>query len=204
MVAFTPIYDLPYQEGSDPPCFGPGAGCDNLESVWCDFAALVEAQLDENDLIVGRTATSIPMARVRFAPDTTTGPAPSLIEAFPAGFLAFDTVEFDTDNMATLPFGITPRRNGIYRIDSSIVIQDPDEIGLSATFGTIVGPELQLATLQQVISSSGIGFMRASTLYEFSDTGPLPRVIQIVERSSIASTAAVLSGSLTVYWHSDL
>lgn len=204
MVAFTPIYDLPYQEGSDPPCFGPGAGCDNLESVWCDFAALVEAQLDENDLIIGRTSTSIPMARVRFLPDTVNGPAPTVLEAFPAGFLAFDSVEFDTDNMASLPFGITPRRNGIYRIDATMAVGNADEIGLSTAFATTVGSEPNIATLNQVVPSSGFLSLRASTLYEFSGTGPLPRTIRITEWSSIASTATVFAGSLSVYWHSDL
>lgn len=205
MVAFTPVYELPYQEGSDPPCFGPGTGCDNLESVWCDFTALVEAQLDENDLILGRTATSIPMARVKFAPDTT-AESPTLVEAFPAGYLAFDTVEFDTDNMATLPFGITPRRNGIYRIDATMTLLSTDS-GNAATFAVTVGSEFPLISLTQVVPPSGPYFqflsLRGSTLFEFDGSGPLPRTIQI-EEWPLVTAESVLSGSLTVYWHSDL
>lgn len=207
MPASTPVYGLPYQTGSDPPCFGPGTGCDNLETLWCEFAEIVETQLDEIDAIAGRTAAAIPMTRVVFSPASGVA-LPTVIEAFPAGFLAFDTVEFDTDNMATLPFGITPRRNGIYRIDASLTVSNDSEIGLQNTFAAELGDGSLLASLAQVIPPSGNFFgtisLRGSTLYEFSGTGPVPRVIQIGEWSSVASTATVASGSLTVYWHSDL
>lgn len=212
MPAETPIYGLPYQVGTDPPCFGPGTGCDNLETLWCDFAAIVEQQLDDMDAVAGRTGTAIPMARVLFSPDNTAGLSPTISEAFPAGFLAFDTVQFDTDNMATLPFGITPRRNGRYRIDANINIASSADAGLQITCAATVGPEVPplfpLASLTQVVPPSGtftfVTALRGSTLYEFSGTGPLPRVIQIEEWGPIASDAQVFSGSLTVYWHSDL
>lgn len=207
MPAETPVYGLPYQIGSDPPCFGPGTGCDTLESIWCEFAEIVETQLDDIDAIAGRTAAAIPMARVLFSPASGVA-LPTVIEAFPAGFLAFDTTEFDTDNMATLPFGITPRRHGVYRIDAAMTLQNIDEPGLQNTFAATLGPEFPLISLTEVVPPSGNFFaslsLRGSTLYEFSGTAPVPRTIRIETWSAIAGTAEVVSGSITVYWHSDL
>lgn len=103
MTACTPIYQLPYQTGSDRPCDAP--------DVWCDFAADVEAQLDTFDAIVDRTVDAIPMAQVRLtAPYTFDS---SLI----SGPVPFDTVDVDTANMvdlATSPFLITLPRFGRY------------------------------------------------------------------------------------------
>lgn len=200
MPAVTPIYDLPYQIGSDPPCFGPGTGCDNLESIWCDFASLVEAQLDENDLIIGRTASAIPMARLTLRPELGHG---LLLEVFGDGQLAFDTVAFDTDNMAQLP-SIVPQRNGIYRIDATMFVNDPDEAGLETEFQILIDSDFDVATMSAIIPASGQNHFRGSTLYSFSDTAPVPRNISVIEQGTYAITAELISASLTVYWHSDL
>lgn len=203
MPASTPIYDLPYQVGTDPPCFGPGTGCDNLESIWCDFASLVEAQLDENDLIIGRTATAIPMARLSLRPSGGDENDLSVLFAAGGGNLPFDTVIFDTDNMAQLPY-IVPQRNGIYRIDATMFISDPDENGLITQFGLFVGPDFDTGTMAAYTPTSGQNHFRASTLYSFSDTSPVPRNIGVTTAGSFASTADLISASMTVYWHSDL
>jgi len=207
--ATTPIYGLPYQVGTDPPCFGPGTGCDNLESIWCDFASLVETQLDQNDAIVGRTGTAIPMARVRLIP--APGSASDFFLLLSNGYLAFDTVVFDTDNMATLPQGITPQRDGIYHIDASIVVNgDPVEAGFDLQFQIVIGVlgfEPDIATLSAVIPTSLSNVYRASTLYAFTNTAPIPRTISIYFGSSQSfpsSNTELLNASLTVYWHSDL
>lgn len=201
MPATTPIYDLPYQIGSDPPCFGPGTGCDNLETLWCDFASLVEGQLDENDAIIGRTATAIPMARITF----TAQPGESNF-IFPGLFdvaAPFDTVVFDTDNMVQLP-NIVPRRNGIYRIEAGMFIIDSAEVGFNTEFQIVIGDDFSVGELAAVINGDTAGRLRASTLYEFTDFSPAPRVIRLELQSSIAATARLESASMTVYWHSDL
>lgn len=201
MPATTPVYDLPYAVGTDPPCFGPGTGCDNLETLWCEFASLVEDQLDENDLIIGRTATAIPMARLFLRPTTPDNLiSPGL---FDDGSLPFDTVIFDTDNMATLPY-ITPQRNGIYRIDATMFVDDPAESGLNTEFQIFIGPNTDVGSMSAVVPASGQDHYRASTLFSFSDTSPVPRNIGVALQSSIAATAVLISASMTVYWHSDL
>lgn len=202
MPATTPIYGLPYMVGTDPPCFGPGAGCDNLESVFCDFARIVEAELDTSDAIIGRTATTIPMARVTYVAQpgdvNTIFPGLFNFQASP-----FDTVAFDTDDMVQLP-NIVPRRNGIYRIDANMFVDDIDEIGAETEFQIVIGNDFDVATLATVIPASGQNSFRASTLYEFSDTAPTPRIIRLELQTSIATTATLFSASMTVYWHSDL
>lgn len=201
MPAFTPVYALPYQVGTDPPCFGPGTGCDNLETLWCDFAEIAEQQLDQNDLIIGRTATAIPMARITrvFQPGEVNTISPGVANT---GF--FDTVVFDTDNMAVLP-NIIPRRNGIYRIDADMLVLNPDEIGQNLEFQIVIGGDFDVATLGAITSQvDAFCRLQASTLYQFTDTDPIPRVIRLETQSSIAVTAELFSASMTVYWHSDL
>lgn len=207
MVAFTPIYELPYQEGSDPPCFGPGTGCDNLESVWCDFAALVEAQLDENDLIIGRTATAIPMARIlRTTPQ----------EIFFAGEnILFDSVQFDTDNMTQATtdslspdeifLAIVPRRNGHYRVVAAAVLQGQSaSVRDNAGIDINVGAESFASVGAHETVSYGSFRVSAETLYRFSDTSPAPRFITVKFSGQSLAGLQVFNASLTVYWHSDL
>lgn len=201
MPAVTPVYGLPYQVGTDPPCFGPGTGCDNLESIWCDFASLVEGQLDENDAVIGRTGTAIPMARLFLRPEPGHD---LLLEVFPGiGDLAFDTVVFDTDNMAQLPY-IIPQRNGIYRIDATMFVSNPDDNGLITEFQIFVGPDFDVGSMSAYTPVSGQNHFRGSTLYAFTDTSPVPRNIGVAQQSPFANTAVLISASMTVYWHSDL
>lgn len=210
MPATTPIYGLPYQVGTDPPCFGPGTGCTNLESVWCDFAGLVETQLDQNDAIIGRTGTAIPMARVRMvAQAVPNGGTTAMSEMEARGYLPFDIVAFDTDSMASLPRGITPRRNGVYHIDTNMVVNgDPVEIGFELEFELVIGSfsvSTGVATLAAIIPPGTSNVYRASTLYSFSSTAPVPKTIFVAIKNTFPAAATeLLSASLTVYWHSDL
>jgi len=161
----------------------------------------VEAQLDENDAIIGRTGTAIPMARLTLLPETGQN---LLLDVFPSfGPLAFDTVVFDTDNMAQAPF-IVPQRNGIYRIDATMFVDDSAEAGTEIEFQILIGPDFDVASMTAIVPAAGQNHFRGSTLYSFSDTAPVPRSISVVQQSTFAATAALISASLTVYWHSDL
>lgn len=210
MVAETPIYSLPYQEGSDQPCFGPGTGCDNLTSVWCDFVALVEAQLDIFDGFVGRTATAIPMAKLTVEGTWTSGVC---------GTVPFDTVIFDTDGMVDLNAGagITPNRNGVYRIDHLMIFDSVTTVtnlelashimvGTEAepsTIGTFDGSVATAFTLVQ--GSSGGGELRASTLYRFTDTLPNPRMVTASFSCDIGFVPVDMTyrAALEMYWHGE-
>lgn len=215
MVATTPIYGLPYMEGTDPPCFG--TDCDNLESVFCDFAQIVEAQLDENDATIGRTAASIPMAMLKIASPVSLF---SVLDTIP-----FDTVVFDTDNIATpvtdptfgATFQLTPQRDGIYQIDFYVELRDDPPTsgsvpaGLPDRLDLIIGTDRfgifgEMAVGLNFRTSSGPSqnFLRASTLYAFTGTQPIPRALSIQYQTPGFSEQIIQHASLAVYWHSDL
>lgn len=204
MPAATPVYDLPYQVGTDPPCFGPGTGCDNLESIWCEFAELVEAQLDENDLIIGRTATAIPMAGISVT-FPVGQPDPSGLP--PAGVVVpFDTVVFDTDNMTSQSSDgvvvITPRRNGVYLVTLKFALRAP--VGGATMFSTLddmTAPSLSASGYQTTIRENEIS---ASQYFQFTDTSPLPRSLRAVFGPGfVDATAELMEAKLSAFWVSD-
>lgn len=226
MPATTPIYGLPYQVGTDPPCFGPGTGCDNLESVWCDFVELVEAQLDENDLVMGRTSTSSPLAEIAISRGQGFDPLnPSeqgFGQDFPNGYIAFDQIIADTDNMVvqyeTFPgetgstiLAISPRRDGIYQIDTSmryfqgstnevgsLIVESGAQLGGSGTAVLIAFG----STRTEAFDYNDV---RTSALFQFSgSTGPFPRTIRVRLAGLWTADTSVTGARLAVYWHSDL
>lgn len=202
MPASTPIYGLPYQVGSDPPCFGPGTGCDNLESIWCDFAALVEAQLDAVDDVVARTATSIPMAGVSLT-FPAGQPDPSALP--PAGqIIPFDTVMFDTDNMVvqdTDGFFITPRRNGVYLVAVNIFFRAPTGgASMLVMIDDYTVPMLSASSYTTTIAQNK---MTGSQLIRYTDTSPLPRRIKVEFVDGFSATSELFQAKLCAYWTSD-
>lgn len=113
MVAYTTPDCLPYFTVDDSPCLNTGTLCDP-STVWCDFAALVDAQLDAFDEVVDRAATSVPLAWV----ETTTPYQTPVGTLFP---VPFDTVRVDTANMVDLDLNssaITVTRSGLYLVDA--------------------------------------------------------------------------------------
>jgi hypothetical protein len=111
MVQYTSPDCLPYFDCDDSPCLNTGSVCDP-STVWCDFATLVDARLDEFDAAVQRTAISTPMAWVQAT-------VPTLVVAdTPATPIVFDSPLVDTDNMVnldTLPSSITVNTSGLYQ-----------------------------------------------------------------------------------------
>ena len=102
MTSCTPIYMLPFQECSDAPC--------DADEVWCDFAAVVESNLDRFDAIVDRTVDTVPMAQVRMTIARSQAIGTSRL-------VPFDTVDVDTDDMVNLaadPFTINLSRQGVW------------------------------------------------------------------------------------------
>lgn len=208
MPATTPIYDLPYQVGTDPPCFGPGTGCDNLTSIWCDFVALVEAQMDENDDVIGRTATAIPMASIEYVPDE---PVVNPNSVFFDGVIPFDTIIYDTDNIVTTPdergLALSPPRNGVYLLQFEIEFQAASGGSVVDTFthfdGNTVGtnPFLTAMTFEDTLAD---GWMFASQYVQVTDTEPLPRIFRIELGGGWGGTTEFIQARLSIFWHSDL
>jgi hypothetical protein len=204
MVAYTPDFCLPYLEGSDSPCLNTGTVCDP-SSAWCDLIALVEAQLNAFDDIAARTGTAVPLAKISFTP-----PVPIDPTTYPTS-IPFDIIEIDTDNMVNFevePAAIVPNRNGIYEV---ILEVTTETVGANTTraagirianeqppFG-IAGTGVAVAT--QTTTNGDVTFS-ASTLWLFTDSGPLPRVI--IGRKNLLLTAPIVTASLTALWHAEV
>lgn len=197
MATCTPIYGLPYIIGSDAPC--------DQSETWCDFAAAVETQLDRLDLIVARTNTVIPMAKVSL----------SLPQAL-SSTLNFDTVDEDTDDMVDFsesPRFIFARRTGIFRVrfytevgttgsaSSSFIVQ-VDAAGPVTSPGTIAplgNPIIQIAdpNLANSVSYSLQTYYRVTLLDS--------RFFASVQVGSVAGTPTTINrAELDVEWMADL
>lgn len=205
MVAYTNPYCLPYLEGTDSLCLNTGTVCEP-STAWCDLVALVEAQLDALDQVVGRTGLSVPLARLSYNPTT--------LVALPNNTIPFDSVDIDTDDMADLTLfnGIMPRRNGIYEIllEVNLFAQTPGAVQHvysqirvgNETFPTVLGSEFGVAYGAAVIQPGYDGNLTLSStaLWQFTSATPVPRTVFATVDST---TALVKSASLTVLWHSE-
>lgn len=112
MVAYTSPDCLPYFEGTDSPCLNTGTVCEP-STLWCDFARLVEARLDEFDAVADSTLTSPPMAWI----ETTTATVYTI--GGPEVTVPFTTVVVDTNNMVSLDTNnsvITIQTDGLYNV----------------------------------------------------------------------------------------
>jgi hypothetical protein len=112
VVAYTTPDCLPYFQGTDSPCVNTGTVCEP-STVDCDFAAVVEAKLDEFDDVV-EVVSSPPMAWVE-----TLVPMVVTVGTLSDDQVIFDTVRVDSDNMVNLdenPSAITITRTGLYQI----------------------------------------------------------------------------------------
>lgn len=97
MTTCTPLYQLPYQACADRPC--------DFDDVACDFTDAVNALLSGFDSSMARTASAIPMARVR--------------TQVPGFFPAVDwtIVSADTDNLIDITVDqtvLTTSRDGFW------------------------------------------------------------------------------------------
>lgn len=197
MPTCTPIYGLPYILGSDAPC--------DQSETWCGFAAAVEAELDRLDLIVARTNTVIPMAKVSIS-------EPQALSST----LNFDTVEEDTDDMVNLsesPRFIFAQRTGIYRVrfytevgttgstSSSFIVQ-VDAAGPLDSPGTIAptgNPIMQIGdpNLANSVSYSLQAYYRVTLVDS--------RFFASVQVGAVAGTPTTINrAELDVEWMADL
>lgn len=196
MPTCTPIYGLEYAIGSDRPC--------DIDETFCSFVTQIEAELDRLDLIVGRTNTAIPMAKVSIG-------APQAL----AAQVSFDTVDEDTDNMVDFsesPNFIFARRTGLYRVRfymevgttgsaASGFILQVDSAGPISSPATILpagNPILQIAdpNLANSVSYSLEAFYRVTLIDS--------RFFASVQMGSVAGTPTTVNrAELDVEWMAD-
>jgi len=200
MVACTPTYDLPYQEGTDRPC--------DLAPVWCQFAGVVETKLTEFDAILGRTATTVPFAKVR---KTVAGAG---VDHNP---IQFDTVSADNDGMVDLtaePEIIRIRRPGFwignYVITATAFSNDQQLVG-----GSIDGSSGDSSTYVRRYRVDGTSLFGidvvtlqgearfAITQASIDAAGGVPISLSLLI-SGTSTEPVVVTAELTVYWHCEL
>lgn len=135
MTSRTPIYQLPYAEGSDRPC--------DIDTVSCAFANAVEAQLDALDAIVARTSSTVPFGYAMNSGDM------SYNNNIPSAFsLFFDTTLVDTDNMIDLSFDNTSiyiKTAGVYSVFYSVEMTAPSgstTVGITPYVYTVTGSQI--------------------------------------------------------------
>lgn len=158
MVACTPDFELPYQQGTDRPC--------DLSEVWCLFADVVEAQLLVVDNIVNRTAVGVPFAKILQLNEFVSpyDGAQNL-----AG-IPFDAIAADNDNMVDLPadpFHIYPRRPGIYMLDFQATVSSPTGNQIAATVRyQVANLYIESVTAAVGIRTTGSFYPHAVALFE--------------------------------------
>lgn len=106
MATCTPLYGLPYAEGSDRPC--------DIDETLCAFADAVETQLDLLDAVVDRVADTVPMVQVKLTTPYVFASTGNTTLTIP-----FDTISFDTANMVALgsnAYQVTLPRGGRYLV----------------------------------------------------------------------------------------
>lgn len=201
MVAYTDDFCLPYMECDDLVCVTLGDLCDPI-SPWCQLVNLVEAQLDQFDMIVSRTVDAIPLAQISYY---------NADSVDILGEIPFDIVDLDTDGMVNLDSvpGVTPQRNGIYGIHTWMLIAPVatnDFPDVRVFIGNESAPGLTGIPFAGPIRGTTRGFntaqwVQASGNWPFSDTSPSPRTIRLVANSP---GLGILEAHMSVFWHSDL
>lgn len=196
MVAFTNSQLYPYQQGTDAPCDAPG--------VWCDMAAMVDADLYGLSQTLGRINPAIPTAKI--------SRSTSLSVPLPFGALiSFEAVNWDTDNMVDFdrsPFRIVPNRLGEYLVTGWVTVVGGASAGRGVSLEIVTGfagsdgtggftgggpgDTLRFATGDQ--------FFRTATIFRVS-TPPTLGFGLLLRIDDVGAT--VTKADFTAYWISD-
>lgn len=120
MVAYTSPNCIPYFEGPEDICLNTGTVCEP-STVWCDMAALIDAQLTEFDSIVSQQISSFPYVEVAITD------LPYLVDSGgisgTSQIAIWDAVIGDSDNIVDLgadPSTFYLRRSGIWAIRCAV------------------------------------------------------------------------------------
>lgn len=189
MVAFTSPHSLPYPTGPDRPCDAP--------DTWCDFANVVDEKMLDFNETINRTSRVVPFAKISTATATIVG------QSLP---LPFTTVEGDTDDMVDFsqsPYGITPQRNGYYRLEAWVSIVDDtfDRFWIlqieNGSGGYVATEDRSTRKYQSII-------VRARALVRVT-TAPLEsfKISILSYAGSISTDPVVLQGEFSAFWIGD-
>lgn len=204
MPTCTPVYGLPYIQGSDRPC--------DQSDTWCEFATAIDDALTRLDAIVDRTVDTIPQAQVRMTLPRT---QPANAGGGTPQFIPFDTVDADTADMVDLtasPFTITLPRHGVYFVYYTVE-------------GTTAGAGVQWRTSARTPANgfapsqanqfylddgSTPVLMASSGLYRYQSpvpagtTGYTTSDARVVFNVDAATTLPLTAATFGIYWMRDL
>lgn len=195
MATCTPLYGLPYAEGSDRPC--------DIGETLCAYADAVETQLDSLDAVVDRVADTVPMVQVKLtSPLSTTSNGNTNIT------VPFDTVNFDTANMTALadnPYRITLPRLGRYLVSfqlqmTSAPLNDILTASISSTTVNSNVFDLYISDSSTPIYMNGAGEMRYTTDATADTLSPFLTFNVAV----LIGTYVIESATVCITWIGDL
>lgn len=195
MPTCTPIYGLPYAEGSDAPC--------DIDETLCAFATAVEAELDELDAVVDRVADTVPMVQVKMtSPLSTTSFGNTTIT------VPFDTISYDTAGMVSLaanPYTITLPRPGRYLVTFQLQMT-------SAPLNDMLSVQISGSAVQSTVydnyisdSSTPVYFNAGGEMrYTTGATADTTSAALTLTASVLVGTYVIESATVSVTWIADL
>lgn len=195
MATCTPIYGLPYAEGSDPPC--------DINETLCEFAEAVEVQLDLLDAVVDRVADTVPMVQVKLtAPLTTVSGGNTTIT------VPFDSISVDTASMVALadnPYRITLPRRGRYLVSFQAQLTSAPLNDLLQA--QVVGSGVTSNVFDQYISDSSTPvYLNAASEMRYTNdaTADTTSAILTFTVAVLIGTYVIESATVCVTWIGDL
>lgn len=195
MATCTPLYGLPYAEGSDPPC--------DIDETLCEFAAAVEAQLDALDAVVDRTTDTLPMAQVKLTTPFTITSIGNTTATVP-----FDTISFDTANFVELAenaYQATLPRAGRYQVSFQLLM------GVAPVNDLLRAAVMPSSIIYDEAVSDGTAPVYFNGAYELRYAPPGSGVpvdttnpVLTLAVSVLVGTYTVTSATLCIAWIGDL
>lgn len=187
MPTCTPIYGLPYIIGSDRPC-------DQAET-WCEFAAVVDANLDRLDTVVDRTVDTIPQFQVSVGAYTFLSSSRNV---------GFDTVGVDTDDMVDLtadPFSFPINTLGRWFLYFRVSTNGNTALQENIPVSVINLPSLLNIVISQNYEDNGTNY---PVPIDGSGFNRYPTAGTRVSLSVNTAATGIVSATFGGYWMGDL
>lgn len=196
MTAFTPVFALPYPDGSDAPC--------DFAEQWCDFTDAIDVVLDRFQTTLDRTVPMIPIAAMIIPLD-----APITITAF--NNIPYDTLVIDSAGWTAIDVDntmISPDMAGVLTYQASVVYQQAQAAGAflldpQDSLGLLTEPTLPYAD-QMDTNTAHVGIpLSLPVLFSPGTWQPGFSGIRNGTGVNVVATVTVLAARYSVYWHSD-
>lgn len=194
MTASTPLFALPYPDGSDRPC--------DFAQQWCDFTEAIEGVLEGFQETLNRTVPMIPIAVLSVS-------EPLSITSF--NNIPYDTVTIDSAGWTAVDVDntmISPDMAGVLSWHASATITQSQVAGaylLDPIDSRGFLNEPNLPYMDQMDNNTAIIGIPLPLPVMFSDGGWTPGLSGIRNNISanVAATVPLTHSNYAVYWHAD-